>query len=126
MTPHFQAAEFFCKHCGAHGAKQELAEALEKLRALIGKPIHINSGYRCPKHPMEARKKVPGKHSEGIAADIRVSGFTPRRLYEIAQQVPEFRGFGVDDGGGYLHVDLREVPARWCYRNGFDVAWFDA
>ena len=116
-----------CTHCGAHGAKQELFVALDKLREMIGQPVHINSGYRCAKHPVEAAKTKPGFHAQGIAADIHVSGWSARQLYDAARRMPEFGGLGVSDYHRYLHVDLRKEPARWCYsRAGWPVKWKEA
>jgi hypothetical protein len=44
---------------------------LQPLRSLYGKPMHINSGYRCE----ELNKAVGGvessQHRQGLAADIR-------------------------------------------------------
>lgn len=103
-------------------------KALEKLRAIIGKPIVINSGYRCPKHPVEVAKAQPdkGPHPKGEAADISVDGMSARQLYEAAQKVPEFQGFGVDDAQNYLHVDIRKTPAKWCYLSGHTIPWHES
>ena len=51
-TKNFKVLEFACKcgrfDCPHYGVKQELIEALQKLRDLIGEAIFVNSGYRCP------------------------------------------------------------------------------
>jgi len=47
-----------------------LAEGLERVRAVLGKPIHVNSGYRC-KALNEALNAAPdSRHMLGLAADI--------------------------------------------------------
>jgi hypothetical protein len=52
-----------------------LAGGLEHVRALLGAPMHIDSGYRCP----ELNKAVGGvpasAHVDGYAADFICPGF---------------------------------------------------
>lgn len=57
-----------------------LAEALEGVRTLVGKPVNVTSGYRSP----AVNKLIGGAknsaHMSGLAADINVNGYTPRQL----------------------------------------------
>jgi hypothetical protein len=57
-----------------------LAETLEQVRALVGQPLTISSGYRCP----DLNKWVGGAsnsaHTLGLAADITCKGMTPQEL----------------------------------------------
>ena len=53
ITPHFAEHELCCKHCGKlppAGMSIALMEGLEKLRALLDRPVYVSSGYRCPAH----------------------------------------------------------------------------
>jgi hypothetical protein len=60
-----------------------LAAFLEKVRvALGGKPISITSGYRCKKLNENIGSKETSQHCFGCAADILVSGMTPRQVCE--------------------------------------------
>jgi len=59
-----------------------LAELLEQVRALLGKPISINSGYRSKKVNDSVGSKDSSQHRIGCAADIRVSGMTPSQVCE--------------------------------------------
>lgn len=91
-------------------------------------PLYITSGYRCPKHPIEAAKvaegKKPGNHAEGIAADVRTNSLTPMELYRSAFTIPAFTGFGVDRQQAYVHLDVRlATRAHWMYLNGKEVRW---
>lgn len=56
---------------------QRLAEKLEEVRKVIGKPIMINSAFRS----IQTNEAVGGvkssQHCLGCAADIRVPGMTP-------------------------------------------------
>ena len=72
--PNFKADEFKCSHCKADGIQEELVAKVQQLRTKYGKPMRITSGYRCPQHPAEISKAVPGAHSMGLAADVGVEG----------------------------------------------------
>jgi zinc D-Ala-D-Ala carboxypeptidase len=37
--------------------------ALNAVRMEYGKPMVVTSGYRCPNHPIEAKKSKPGEHT---------------------------------------------------------------
>ena len=56
-------------------------EVLEPLRQHVGKPIHINSGYRCP--ALNGSEQVQGQansqHLKGEAADIRLDSVAEGR-----------------------------------------------
>jgi hypothetical protein len=125
-TTNFSAAEFQCKHCKKHGIQQAFVDHLQRLRDALRTPIEIISGFRCPKHPLEASKKAgPGMHAFGIAADILVSALPPADVYEIiVRDFPEFRGIGASRYRNTLHIDTRSTHARWAYdQKGAQVKW---
>ena len=91
---------------------------LDLVRDTCGFPIIITSGYRCPKHPIEASKPGgPGPHSTGKAADLGVSFHRARALLTMVTQ--NFNGLGIkqhgDSAGRFIHVDLLE-PRLWTYK----------
>jgi zinc D-Ala-D-Ala carboxypeptidase len=118
--PNFSAKEFQCSHCGANGIKEELVAKLQEMRTKYGKPMKITSGYRCPQHPIEARKTVPGAHALGLAADIGVEGAEAHRILQLAFELG-FTGIGVQQKGTgrFIHVDIRKGelpgPVVWSY-----------
>jgi uncharacterized protein YcbK (DUF882 family) len=117
--PNFKADEFSCKHCGQNKMQPEFMDKLQELRNLYGKPMKITSGYRCPKHPIEAAKKASGAHSTGLAADIGVDGGEAHKILSLAMQLG-FTGIGVQQKGAgrFIHVDLVKSPPRpnvWSY-----------
>jgi len=74
---HFTEKEFRCKCCGSLGTPQTLAnikalvdEVLDPAREKLGKPIVVNSGYRCPKHNLAVGGVKNSQHMAGEAADI--------------------------------------------------------
>ncbi len=50
---------------------QEVANMLEKIRIVYGKPIIVTSGYRCPKLNNVVGGAKTSQHVLGQAADIR-------------------------------------------------------
>ncbi len=125
-SEHFKPAELRCRHCGREGVRQELLEVLEALRAEAG-PLKVNSAYRCPQHPVEARKPKPGFHARGLAADVVPLAMSLRAFYDVIRAEPRFKGVGVDPSAGYIHVDVRGAsePVCWVYRNGRTVLMTD-
>jgi zinc D-Ala-D-Ala carboxypeptidase len=117
--PNFKPAEFACSHCGENEIQEELLDRLQALRNRYGRPMRITSGYRCSKHPIEAKKPSPGPHSSGLACDVGVEGADAHRLLGLALDAG-FKGIGVQQKGTgrFLHLDLVEGPNRptvWSY-----------
>ena len=119
LAPNFKAEEFNCSHCGKNEMQQQFMNKLQALRNLYGKPMVITSGYRCPKHPIEAKKAKPGAHASGCACDIAVVGADAHRLLKLAFQMG-FTGIGVQQKGNgrFIHLDTLEGglrPTVWTY-----------
>lgn len=78
---------------------------LDPARERLGKPIYVNSGYRCP----ELNRKVGGVansyHLQGRAADLDTRTGDNRRLYEILRQLPHTELIW-EQGGKWIHVAL--------------------
>ena len=125
--PHFSDDELRCRGtncsadgkrgCGVNCCQQELVDALELFRALVGQPVLIDSAYRCEKHNAEAGGAGKSEHVQGLAADIRVKGMTAAELEATALRIPAIRGIGRADLQLYLHIDIRTARtlAAWCY-----------
>lgn len=127
FSANFTRAEFACRdRCGFDTPDPALVTGLQALRDALGKPIVITSGCRCAKHNTAEGGAKRSMHVAGKAADIKVAGMSARQLYAAARLIPQFRGFGVDDARGFLHVDVRALTARWCYRGGKQVAFVEA
>lgn len=62
---------------------EALVEAvLEPARVAYGKPIYVNSGYRCSIHNAVVGGASSSQHMRGEAADLRIDG-TPEKLARI-------------------------------------------
>ena len=84
---------------------------LDPLREWYGKPIYVNSGYRCP----ELNKAVGGVensfHVSGCAADIDARSYEEnKKLFGYIREHLPFTEVGWEGGGRWIHVAL--VPRR--------------
>lgn len=60
------------------------AHGLELVRSLLGFPLHINSGYRCPALNKAVKGVWNSAHLTGFAADIKCPEFgTPLQIVEM-------------------------------------------
>jgi uncharacterized protein YcbK (DUF882 family) len=117
VYPNFSEKEFTCQcGCGANEMKPEFMAKLQQLRTLYGAPMKVTSGYRCPQHPIEAKKASPGAHASGLACDIGIQGAEAHRLLGLALEAG-FTGIGVQQKGTgrFLHLDTRQDKALWSY-----------
>lgn len=114
--PNFSKSEFDCQQTNDNEMTHEFMTLLQKMRNAYGKPMKITSGYRSPKHSIEAKKSTPGTHAQGIACDIACSGRDALTIIELALNFG-FTGIGVCQKGDarFIHVDIREFPTIWSY-----------
>jgi hypothetical protein len=59
-----------------------VAELLEQVRALLGKPILVNSAFRSKQVNDAVGSRDTSQHRLGCAADIRVPGMTPKQVVQ--------------------------------------------
>jgi uncharacterized protein YcbK (DUF882 family) len=89
-----------------------VAALLEEVRALLNKPILINSGFRSKAVNDAVGSRDTSQHRIGCAADIRVPGMTPREVVEacIAANI----GYDqiIEEFGSWTHISVPDSPAR--------------
>ena len=117
LTKDFVRFEFDCPcGCSTQMVDPELAEKLQRIRTVLGKPIKITSGYRCLKHNQDVKGGTNSRHRYGMAADWRLKdrSVNPVALGIIAQAVG-FGGVGIYWYGGnaFCHADTRGAKATW-------------
>jgi len=116
LTRNFQLSEFLSDGDTPPDDEQILrnieclANRLQVVRDILGRPITINSGYRSVAY----NNKTPGasensQHVLGKAADIVVYGMEPKAVQEA------LRGWsgGLGSYDTFTHVDIRPHKARW-------------
>lgn len=124
--PNFSPDELRCRETGQLIIVPKFLDKLQALRAGMGFPFVITSGYRHPtRHPIERVKAKPGAHSTGRAVDIALD---PERMFQVMSAAGRFgfTGVGISNRPGgpgrFIHLDdlardefhaLR--PSVWSY-----------
>ena len=87
-------------------------EVLDPLRVRYGKPIKVNSGYRCPKLNQLVNGAANSQHMKGEAADITAG--SPEENLKLARMIEEAGKFdqliyekNSPAGPQWLHVSWR-------------------
>lgn len=94
LTPHFKLQELAgtttqYKELNLTEAKKimgrmyQLAGFAERIREIVGRPLIINSGYRCVKLNNHLKGSLTSQHLVAEAIDIKVSGKTSSELFQI-------------------------------------------
>jgi zinc D-Ala-D-Ala carboxypeptidase len=123
LSPHFSLAQFIysetAEQNGIDNAPppgiienlKQLADGLEKVQMLLGKPLDISSAYRCA----ELNKTVGGsnasQHMQGLAADFVCPDFGPP--LDVARAI---RHSSIDfdqcilEYGRWVHLSFSRAP----------------
>lgn len=133
LTPHFTLNELCCT---THKdlAKTNLEEAkkimgrmymlagfAERVREIIGKPIIINSGFRCVKLNNAVGGSLSSQHLYAEAIDIRVSGKTSNEVFQIiAASDLKYDQLILEKAGNaqWVHVSIGSKKEKLIYKNG--------
>ena len=121
--------EFEC-HCGCRMPDSARAnvvalveEVLDPAREILGRPIVVNSGYRCERHNRDVGGVRNSQHLRGEAADIAPAGLplTADGLQKLARILveqnrfdqlivyPRFLHVSYKRNGGNRHQVLRKA-----------------
>jgi len=88
------------------------AALLEQVRKVINKPIKVTSGFRSKAVNDAVGSKDTSQHRIGCAADIKVTGMSPREVVQacIAAKLP-FDQI-IEEFNSWTHISIPDVPAR--------------
>lgn len=104
LSRHFSSSEFRDHRTGGLvGPTRKLLRILEGIRASIGRPLPIVSGYRSPATNKAAGGAARSYHLRGRAADLPAGLVRPEQAISAGAG-----GIGVRDGW-VVHVDDRAV-----------------
>lgn len=119
LSPHFSLEELtFSSTAVAQGIDNTapvdiaehlgiLAAGLEKIRAIIGFPLHIDSGYRCPDLNRIVRGVPDSAHVTGFAADFICPQFgSPLDIVKTIVEYPQVRFDQVIQEGTWVHISF--------------------
>lgn len=124
LSPHFTLAELTASQTAerrgldntpnatAIANLTRVAALLEQVRALIGKPIIVTSGYRSPEVNLAIGSTNKSQHPLGCAADIKVHGMTPRQVIEacIKADIPYHQI--IEEFGSWVHISVPNTPSE--------------
>jgi len=91
---------------------KRVADLLEQVKTLIGgKPIMVNSAFRCKQVNDAVGSKDTSQHRVGCAADIRVPGMTPDEVVKAVMA----SGIGYDqiirEFNSWTHISVPNNPS---------------
>ena len=127
LSRNFRLAEFKCKcgKCASVLVDTDLVDILQQIREHFGKPVNINSGYRCAEHNAKVGGDPNSSHMQGMAADIRVEGIAPREVAKFAERIGVKR-IGLYEGkeGEFCHIGSGTKKRFWLGRDTVIVDTF--
>ena len=112
LSTNFRVREFACNDgTDPIFIDSELVSVLQKIRNHFGKPVTITSAYRTPPHNSKSGGTTYSQHLYGKAADIKISGVTPKKVADYAETLLDNGGIGIYNT--FTHIDVRSVKSRW-------------
>lgn len=89
-----------------------LAALLEQVRALVGKPIFITSGYRSPEVNLAIGSSNKSQHPLGCAADFKVPGLTPKQVVELCIKADIPYHQIIEEFASWVHISVPNTPSE--------------
>ena len=113
LSNNFRVKEFACTD-GSDPifVDSDLVSVLQKIRDHFGKSVTITSAYRTPQKNKAVGGTTYSQHLYGRAADIKISGVTPKKVAAYAETILKNKG-GIGIYSTFTHIDTRPTKARW-------------
>lgn len=119
----FKEKEFACRCCGElppfarENIEALVRNVLDPVREKLGKPIQVNSGYRCEKHNKDVGGVRNSQHMKGEAADIAPAGFKSSSVPEFKAELERLKQLIIENGKydqlitypTFLHVSFKRT-----------------
>lgn len=106
LSPHFTVEEFIRSDVATRKGiynfppadvlenLRVLAEKLEAVRTLLGRPVLVSSGYRCEELNTAIGGSKTSKHMTGLAADFTCPAFgTPMMVFDVLRSQKAALGY---------------------------------
>jgi len=114
IAPYITKAEYACHHCGKlpysydTSAHFELFDRFGIIRGNWGKPIVINSGFRCGEYNRDIGGSPLSAHLFGLAFDLPcVDAKEVDRLYDLINRLfPDLRIGIYKTNKTFIHIDV--------------------
>ena len=92
---------------------KRLAAGLEAVRALLGAPLEISSGYRCAALNEAVGGSGTSQHLQGLAADFACPGFgTPLEVADAIRRSGLEFDQCILEYGRWVHLSFSDAPRR--------------
>lgn len=113
LSANFRVKEFACTD-GSDPifVDTDLVKILQKVRNHFGKSVTITSAYRTPTKNKAVGGETYSQHLYGKAADIKVTGVTPKKVAAYANTILPNKG-GIGTYSTFTHIDVRATKSRW-------------
>ena len=82
------------------------AEQLEAVRALLGKPMHINSWLRLPDVNVAVGGSKVSSHMDGFAIDLSSTSLTPIQLCHKVEELDIKFDQMIHEYGRWMHISF--------------------
>ena len=94
--------------------EQLVDQILDPLRERYGKPIKVNSGYRCPALNKAVNGSKSSQHMKGLAADITAGSPKENKiLFELVQELKlPFDQLIDEKNFRWIHVSFSKKPRK--------------
>lgn len=94
--------------------KQLVDQVLDPLRKRYGKPIKVNSGYRCPQLNKAVKGSANSQHMKGLAADITAGSTEENKvLFQLVQELNlPFDQLIDEKKFSWIHVSVSNKPRK--------------
>jgi len=113
LSTNFRVKEFACKDgTDPIFIDSDLVAVLQKIRTHFGRAVTITSAYRTPPHNQAVGGTTYSQHQYGTAADIKVSGVSPKEVAAYAERLLPNKG-GIGKYNTFTHIDVRGACSRW-------------
>ena len=113
MLRNFSHEELACPCCQGLDLDPKLLTRLQALRDILGYPLQINSGYRCPDHNAKIGGSKTSQHLLGKALDISTRPMSGAQKHQFLRQALALRFSGVGVYQTFIHIDVRDDPSFW-------------
>jgi zinc D-Ala-D-Ala carboxypeptidase len=88
-----------------------VAELLEQVRTLLGKPILVNSAFRAKAVNDAVGSRDTSQHRLGCAADIRVPGLTPEQVVRACIEAKIPFDQIIEEFDSWTHISVPNTPS---------------
>ena len=106
----FTREEFRCKcggkYCDGFPARmqEQVVKICDSARRHFGRPGHVISGLRCPRHNAAEGGVENSQHMYGEAVDLQIEGVSADQLLAYIQTLPHRYAYAIN--GTNVHVDI--------------------